>query len=183
MAPLRSLSMIANMMPRFHSPNSPISHKLNPGTSTMTTLQPDVHEEMKRNSFNSTMLPTRIVWLRQHCYQEPAVLRLQERLQMQDLELEIIRVSDVTDLHFSTADLVMLDACERMEGIAEILVPRIRMETRVPLVMVTNCYSTEQLVTILTLGVDAIWSLDTSLEVLVARCRALLRRCSMFKPV
>jgi DNA-binding response OmpR family regulator len=149
----------------------------------MTTLRSDVSVEVKGKYFNSTMLPARIVWLRQHCHQDPAALRLQRQLQMQDLELEIISVSDVTDLHFSTADLVMLDACERMEGIAEILVPRIRMETQVPLVMVTNCYSTEQLVMILTLGVDAIWSLDTSLEVLMARCRALLRRCFMFKPV
>jgi DNA-binding response OmpR family regulator len=143
----------------------------------MTTLQPDASQEMKQYLFSSTILPARIVWLRQHCHQEPAVLRLQERLQMQDLELKVISISDLTDLHFSTADLVMLDACERMEDIAEILVPRIRMETRVPLVIVTNCYSTEQLVTILTLGVDAIWSLDTSLEVLMARCKALLRRC------
>ncbi|MGB5052365.1 MAG: hypothetical protein WBO46_25670 [Caldilineaceae bacterium] len=70
----------------------------------------------------------------------------------------------------------MLDAFESLEGSIETIVARIRFESRVPLIMLTDGYSTEQLVTALTAGADAIWSLNTPVELLLARCKALLRR-------
>jgi DNA-binding response OmpR family regulator len=41
---------------------------------------------------------------------------------------------------------------------------------------VTNRCSIDQLVDALTSGVDAIWSLEAPTDVLMARCKALLRR-------
>jgi DNA-binding response OmpR family regulator len=97
-------------------------------------------------------------------------------MKSQGLFLEIADVFDASSSQLANADLILLDAFDRVDGIVETIVARIRLESRVPLVMLTDGYSTEQLVTALTAGADAIWALNIPVEVLMARCKALLRR-------
>lgn len=97
-------------------------------------------------------------------------------MQNQGLSLSVVDAFDVTSAQLQNADLVLLDASDSVEGSVDTIVARIRFESKVPLVMLTDGYSTEQLVTALTAGADAIWSLNTPLEVLLVRCKALLRR-------
>ncbi|MBX2999617.1 MAG: response regulator transcription factor [Caldilineaceae bacterium] len=117
-----------------------------------------------------------IVWLRQRRQMGENAVRLQGGMKAQGLLLEVVDVFDATSSQLAGADLILLDAFDRVDGIVETIVARIRMESRVPLVMLTDGYSTEQLVTALTAGADAVWALNIPVEVLMARCKALLRR-------
>jgi DNA-binding response OmpR family regulator len=124
----------------------------------------------------SSMLTARIVWLRQPNRVDDKGQELYRRMQAQGLALTIVDAFDVTADELLSADLVLLDAFDSLEGSIEMVVARIRFESRVPLIMLTSGYSSEQLVTALTVGADGIWSLNTPVELLLARCNALLRR-------
>lgn len=118
----------------------------------------------------------RIVWLRQRNRMDDKGQDLYRHMQNQGVSLTVADIFDVSSGELLKADLVLLDAFDSLEDSIEMVVARIRFESRVPLVMLTDGYSTEQLVTALTAGADAIWSLNTPVEVLVLRCNALLRR-------
>ena len=124
----------------------------------------------------SSMLTARIVWLRQPNRVDDKGQELYRRMQAQGLALTIVDAFDVTADELLSADLLLLDAFDSLEGSIEMVVARIRFESRVPLIMLTSGYSSEQLVTALTVGADGIWSLNTPVELLLARCNALLRR-------
>lgn len=124
----------------------------------------------------ASVIKARIVWLRQRNHLDDKGQRLLRQMQNQGLSLSVVDAFDVTSAQLQNADLVLLDASDSVEGSVDTIVARIRFESKVPLVMLTDGYSTEQLVTALTAGADAIWSLNTPLEVLLVRCKALLRR-------
>ncbi|MBI3960753.1 MAG: response regulator transcription factor [Chloroflexi bacterium] len=128
------------------------------------------------NAIHTGIGGARIVWLRQRNRMDDKGQELYRHMQNQGLSLTVTDVFDVSSAELLRADLVLLDAFDSVEGSIETVVARIRFESKVPLVMLTDGYSTEQLVTALTAGADAIWSLNTSVEVLLVRCNALLRR-------
>ncbi|MBX3050855.1 MAG: hypothetical protein KF753_05240 [Caldilineaceae bacterium] len=124
----------------------------------------------------SSVPSARVLWLRQRGQSDNKGTALRRQMQEQGLDLTVVDAFDVTTTDLLKADLILLDAFESLEGSIETIVARIRFESRVPLIMLTDGYSTEQLVTALTAGADAIWSLNTPVELLLARCKALLRR-------
>jgi DNA-binding response OmpR family regulator len=136
---------------------------------------PDVFDLSKyvksEKSVFSSMLAARIVWLRQRNQMDQRSQHLYHQMQDHGLVLTVVDAFDVT-----SADLVLLDALDSVEGSVETIVARIRFESRVPLIMLTDGFSSEQLVIALTAGADAIWSLNTPVELLLARSNALLRR-------
>jgi len=123
------------------------------------------------NSVHAPMGGARVVWLRQRNRMDDKGQNLYRRMQGQGLSLAVADVFDVSSAELLNADLVLLDAFDSVEGSIETVVARIRFESRVPLVMLTDGYSTEQLVTAL-----------TPVEVLLVRCNALLRRWLSNKP-
>lgn len=124
----------------------------------------------------SSVSTAHIVWLRQRNRIENQGQELYRKMQAQGIKLTIVDAFDVTADELLSADLVLLDAFDSLDGSIEMVVGRIRFESRVPLIMLTNGYSSEQLVTALTAGADAIWSQNTPVELLLVRCKALLRR-------
>jgi len=126
----------------------------------------------------SSMLTARIVWLRQRNQVTDKGQGLYRHMQAQGLALKVVDAFEVSTADLLHADLVLLDAfdSQSLGGSFETIVARIRFESRVPLIMLTDGYSTEQLVTALTAGADAIWSVNTPIELLLVRCHALLRR-------
>jgi DNA-binding response OmpR family regulator len=140
-----------------------------------TLSQPSLNVD-SQGALLDTMPCAHVVWLRQRRQMGENALCLQKGMKAQGLFLEVADVFDVSSAQLAIADLILLDAFDRVDGIVETIVARIRLENRVPLVMLTDGYSTEQLVTALTAGADAIWALNIPVEVLMARCKALLRR-------
>jgi DNA-binding response OmpR family regulator len=140
-------------------------------TLSQASVKVDSH-----NALLDTMPSAHVVWLRQRRQMGENALCLQRGMKAQGLFVEVADVFDASSTQLAAADLILLDAFDRVDGIVETIVARIRFESRVPLVMLTDGYSTEQLVTALTAGADAIWALNIPVEVLMARCKALLRR-------
>lgn len=137
----------------------------------------DLAKLAKRGHESHTgMWGARIVWLRQRNRKDDKGQELYRHMQSRGVALTVADIFDVSSSELLRADLVLLDAFDSLDDSIEMVVARIRFESRVPLVMLTDGYSTEQLVTALTAGADAIWSLNTPVEVLVLRCNALLRR-------
>lgn len=124
----------------------------------------------------SSVTTAHIVWLRQRNHIEEPRQELANQMRTQGVTLTIVDAFEVSSDELLRADLILLDAFDSLEGSIEMVVARVRFESRVPLIMLTNGYSSEQLVGALTAGADAIWSQHTPIELLVARCKALLRR-------
>jgi DNA-binding response OmpR family regulator len=125
------------------------------------------------------MVIAHVLWLRQHDPLVETALQLKEEMIDQGLSLEMKEGLDYTSLRLAHVDLILLEAIDCVDGIVETIVARIRLKSRVPLVVLTDGYSTEQLVTALAAGADAIWTFNTPVKVLIARCRAMLRRRSL----
>jgi len=143
----------------------------------MSNLPFDFSKQTKKETqIFSSVSTAHIVWLRQRNQIEGHGEELYRQMQSQGVTLTIVDAFDVTADELLRADLVLLDAFDSLEGSIETVVARVRFESRVPLVMLTNGYSSEQLVTALTAGADGIWSHNTPFELLLARCKALLRR-------
>lgn len=129
-----------------------------------------------RESVFAGVPKARILWLRQQGELDDRARTVYDAMQSQGLDLTIVDAFTVSSKDLGEADLVLLDAFNKVDGTVSTLVSRIRFESRVPLIMLTDGYSTEQLISALTAGADAIWSLNTPVDVLILRCRALLRR-------
>ncbi len=120
-----------------------------------------------------------ILWLRGRNQVDKHALALQNTLKAQGIGLKIADVFDVTSSQIAGADLILLDAFECLDGTIDTVLTRIRIECRVPLVILTTGYSTDQLVAALTAGADEIWTVRIPAEVLIARCKAILRRSAL----
>jgi DNA-binding NarL/FixJ family response regulator len=135
------------------------------------------YREISDEAIAPRSLPkAKILWLCQRPQRDEGVNRLYRHIRSRGMDLHPADTLSVTSQQLADADLIFLDALGQVEGMVETVVSRIRLESRVPLVMLTDGHSTEQLVTALAAGADAIWSLNMPLEVLMARCEALLRR-------
>ena len=125
----------------------------------MSNLPFDFSKQTKKETqIFSSVSTAHIVWLRQRNQIEGHGEELYRQMQSQGVTLTIVDAFDVTADELLRADLVLLDAFDSLEGSIETVVARVRFESRVPLVMLTNGYSSEQLVTALTAGADGIWS-------------------------
>lgn len=142
----------------------------------MANHGPNISPRLHRAHWSDRLNGAAILWLRARGQVNDRALDLQKAMKAQGMKLKVVDVFDVSASQLAEADLIMLDGFERLDGTIETVLASIRLEHRIPLVILTNGYSTEQLVTALTAGADAIWAVNIPLEVLLARCKALLRR-------
>lgn len=138
--------------------------------------QPQGRETLASGLDVSSQPSPHVLWLRLRTDNKEQTQSLETKMRNGGLALNVANAFDVSSAELAQADLILLDAFDNVDGIVETIVSRIRFESRVPLIMLTDGYSTEQLVTALSAGADAIWSLNMPFEILQARCRALLRR-------
>ncbi len=121
----------------------------------------------------------RVLWLQQSAPRprEPAA-RIEEILRAAGLRLHKVDLFSVSQVDMSTIDLILLDGVENLDGVIETVLSRLRFESQAPLIVLTERHSSDQLVAALMAGADAIWSYETPEELLLVRCKALLRRWS-----
>ncbi len=101
---------------------------------------------------------------------------LSTEMRLRGLRLEVVRLQEMNARRLIGVDLVLFDAFDNFEEALQKAIVAIRLHSRVPLVMVTSNYTSDQLINALRSGVDAIWSSLTPFDLLLARCNALLRR-------
>ncbi len=123
-----------------------------------------------------TMPPARILWLRYHSGYHAQAERLMRVFEVSGAQTTVVNLFELTESQLAQTDLVLLDASDRIDAVIETVVARIRMESRVPIVVVAESYTIDQLVQALAKGVDVVCPLNVPLAVFVARCKAILRR-------
>ncbi|MBI1299309.1 hypothetical protein GC175_30630 [bacterium] len=118
----------------------------------------------------------RILWV---CRKNPRDLRgerLYQQMQRKHFQIDVISISELRSHRLNDVDLVLVEAFEQIEELVQAAVIGIRFKSRVPLVVLTNHFSSSELASTLLAGVDAIWFAHCSVPVLLARCNAILRR-------
>ena len=141
-------------------------------------------QPLSLNQLVSTMPPAEIIWLRYHT--DASYSRkldyLARLFKANGTAMHVVDLLGLTAAQLIDTDLVILDTSERVDSIIEAVVMRIRQVSKVPIIVVAESYSPDQLVNVLTAGVDMVCSFSDPAEVLVARCKALLRRWLQLRP-
>lgn len=122
------------------------------------------------------LAPAKVVLL--HTGQRPndKVLRLLARFDIQTINVNVSSAGQLNPDQFADCDLIMFEAIEQISNENQAALNWIRMGSRAPLVMLTAGTRTERTISGLMAGADAVMSLNTSWDVIVAHCYALIRR-------
>ncbi len=119
----------------------------------------------------------RVLWLRHGPDPMPeAIQSLQTALIQAGCLVQVRDPFTAGQVDAADVDLILLDGFDNLDGVIETVLARIRFESQAPVIVISSGYSTEQLVATLVAGADAIWSVDTPVELFLVRCKALLRR-------
>jgi DNA-binding response OmpR family regulator len=122
---------------------------------------------------------TRLVWVRQPGKELPKSLNLLNRFSAEGIDIWVIEASNLANLvieDLTDFDLILFEYFDHVANEMKAVVNRIRLDSRAPLMMLTDDHSVACSLDILRAGADAIFTISTPDEVILARCNALLRR-------
>ncbi len=122
------------------------------------------------------LTPAKIALL--HTGQRPndKVLRLLARFDIEAIHINVSATDQLNPDQFADCDLILFEAFDHISNENQAALNWIRMGSRAPLVMLTNGARPERTISGLMAGADAVMSLTTSWDVIVAHCYALVRR-------
>ncbi len=117
-----------------------------------------------------------VAWVRV----SPDVNKNSERLSQifvdEGLHVQMLEMDEALYDNLPRYDLILLESFGQVDANTLAAVSSIRMGSRAPLVMLMSSYARTEMIDALQAGVDAVWALGMPREMLLARCRALLRR-------
>ncbi len=126
-------------------------------------------------------IPQQILWVRAHTDQRPKALTLLERFNHSGLTVHICKSFE--DLDFPTSALrsmlIMLECVDAVEQEMLQQLDSVRSHSKAPLVVLTDNTTLDWSLLALREGADAIFTLNTPDEIILARSNALLRRWTM----
>lgn len=147
---------------------TPLNHMTMTSTSALNSSRPP------------TQMPAmnaRVVWLR------PVVTKPQyrlnhlvERFSQAGMDVWIVNGSELPLEQMLCFDLILLESFGVAKKEMQPVLYRIRLGSRAPLVLLSDERSVDWKIQALRAGADAILSMTTSADVILARCQALLRR-------
>lgn len=117
-------------------------------------------------------------WFRRKQQERTRQERLAQYFADQGLAIHVLDSPERLWRQATHFDLLLLETLGQVDETTFMLLEGVRARCLVPVVVLTIGHSSEQLVRALAAGADAVWSLDAAHEVLMARCKALLRRWS-----
>ncbi|MCX6045328.1 MAG: hypothetical protein NT075_09450 [Chloroflexi bacterium] len=130
------------------------------------------------NSADST-LATRLVWVRRPGKELAKSLNLLNQLSTEGVDVWVIEASNLVNLAIDDVadyDLILFEYFDHGTNDMKSAVSHIRLGSRAPLMMLTDDQSVAWSLDALSAGADAIFTVSTPDEVILARCNALLRR-------
>lgn len=138
-----------------------------------------------RKVIEPTTIPLRVLWLRAGDVERPKTTGLRNRFGSEGMDIHLANLQPTTtaavDLQASNLsptvfDLVILECVEISEEVMLTQLSNIREVSQTPLIVLTDNYTLDWSLRILREGADAIFTLNTPDDVIVARSNALLRR-------
>jgi DNA-binding response OmpR family regulator len=117
-----------------------------------------------------------VAWLKASNHQMLDTALLLDTFAEIGFDVQIMSNDDTSLAAMANFDLIVFNAGNlQSDHICSILL-KIRAASLAPLIVLTNEPAEEQVVAVLQTGADAVLSLDVPAEVMVAHCKALLRR-------
>ncbi|CAN5627550.1 hypothetical protein BH10CHL1_BH10CHL1_02510 [soil metagenome] len=164
-----------NQLPASASSHQSVRNKRN--HSVNNPGQRNATEQMG-NTADPT-LATRLVWVRRPGKELAKSRNLLERLSSEGIDVWVIEASNLVNLAIDNVaeyDLILFEYFEHGTSDMKSAVSHIRLGSRAPLMMLTDDPSVAWSLDALSAGADAIFTVNTPDEVILARCNALLRR-------
>lgn len=142
--------------------------------ANVSPTPPDDSSQRPRTGANRPA--AQIAWLQGAGPQREIVHRLESQFEEQGIPIRVTTVGLSESDVFPYYDLLILEylRCNRRE-LARIIA-HIRRACAAPIIVLARCAVAELTVVALRAGADTVIPLNTTDEVIVARCRALLRR-------
>ncbi len=122
---------------------------------------------------------TRLAWVRRPGKELAKSLNLLNRLSTEGIDVWVIEASNLVNLALDDVadyDLILFEYFDHGASDMKSAVSHIRLGSRAPLMMLTDDQSVAWSLDALSAGADAIFTVSTPDEVILARCNALLRR-------
>jgi DNA-binding response OmpR family regulator len=104
------------------------------------------------------------------------VVQVARRLAKEPVHIHLAEVGDSLPYHLFDYDLILVEAIGLVNEEQQARLSQIRRGSKAPVVVFTQNERPERTIEGLLAGADAVISLTTALDVMVAHCRALLRR-------
>ncbi len=166
-----AVSRSSSVMDPYTKPPVPASAECGTGSSvnpglTDAPLAPD----------KANMNSARVAWVRVTQDVNRNSERLSQMFTDEGLSVQVLAMNDKLYDHLPHFDLILLESFGQVDASTISAVSSIRMGSRAPLVVLMSSYARNEMIDALYAGVDAVWALGMPREMLLARCRALLRR-------
>lgn len=120
-----------------------------------------------------------IVWVRQVSDELSKTTHLFNYLSNEGMDIGVIETSNIVNIvvdDIAHCDLILFECLGPLESEMRAAVDRIRIYSRAPLLLLTDDQPAAWAIDALHAGADAIFTVSTPDEVILARCNALLRR-------
>ncbi len=132
--------------------------------------------ETRTGYLQMELAPAKVVLLHTGRRPNDKVLRLLARFDIQTISVNASMAGQLNPDQFADCDLIMFEAIEQISNENQAALNWIRMGSHAPLVMLTVGTRPERTISGLMAGADAVMSLNSSWDVIVAHCYALIRR-------
>ena len=128
------------------------------------------------SSSNADLGSVLVAWVRTSQDPNKNSDRLSQMFTEEGLSVQSVENDEYLYDHLGRYDLIMLESFGQVDADTLAAVESIRMGSQAPLVMLMSSYARAEMIDALQAGADAVWALGMPREMLLARCRALLRR-------
>lgn len=138
---------------------------------------------MRKSRLETIPLQLRIMLLRKAGKASIKLLSLLNRITIEGVVIQTIEITEVASTDTSKYDLILLECLNAVENEMLLLLSCIRNANRAPLMMLTDNHTLDWSLCALQAGADAIVTVNTPDEIIIARCNALLRRWLPSRPL
>ena len=142
----------------------------------LTTLQINTTSAERRHHSDATTDVVRIAWLRRFPSTAEQVNSLLGQFSSAGMDVWLVNGENLPLEQILCFDLILLESSSNPSINIQAKLERIRSGSRAPLILLTDEYSVQWGIDALRAGADAILPFDSSSDVILARCRSLLRR-------
>lgn len=118
----------------------------------------------------------RIAWLRRFPSTADRINYLLDKFSSAGIDVWLVNEEHLPIEQILCFDLILLESSSNPAVDVKAKLQRIRSGSKAPLILLTDEYSVQWGINVLQSGADAILPADSSFEVILARCHALLRR-------
>lgn len=125
----------------------------------------------------NSSVPMRLLWFRTTHTLQPKVVTLLNRFGKEGLDIQVIEISSIDKVaDHALCELIMLECINAFEHEMIDQLYRVRAGSQVPVIVLTDNHTLDWSLLALREGADAIFTLNTPDDIIIARSNALLRR-------